>query len=203
MRLYSDLANVQPASAEWKDDLKTATRHFRLLAMYVPSDYLKTQDSEEKAGRAAQKLLHDVHLLTADEEKAYAANSATTKPAESAASTDWHETLAGIKMETLRDSLEEAKANYFRPVSFKTLAVGGLNGVEVVLISMKLSLATPSPAWLMRPSDSSLSRLLMMILPKPKLPIRSPSMMCFFSLPGFDRQSEFADGEIAGGSSGL
>ena len=163
VRLYSDLANVQPSEAEWKDQLKVATRHFRLLAMYASDQYLKTQDGEEKTRDAAEKLLSDNHLLTDDEQKVYAAASATTKPSLASATTrpakgdddetspdaykvDWRDTLKGVQMDTLRDALEDAKANYYRQISFKTLAVGGLNGVEAVATTKLLNHTFPGMA---------------------------------------------------------
>jgi carboxyl-terminal processing protease len=161
VRLYSDLANVQPSEAQWKDELKVATRHFRLMAEYAADDYLKTQDKEEKARDAAEKLLADAHLLSPDEEKAYA--TAATKPAEASATTrpskdvddetaadaykvDWHDTLKGIQMDMLRDALDQSKADYFRQVSFKTLGVGGLNGVEAVVTTKLLKDTFPGMA---------------------------------------------------------
>jgi carboxyl-terminal processing protease len=164
VRLYSDLANVQPSEAQWKDELKVATRHFRLLAMYAPDDYLKTQDGEEKTSKAAEKLLHDAHLLTADQEKQYLSATSTTQPSLASATTrpvkgdeddatsadaykvDWHDTLKGVQMDMLRDALEDAKANYYRQISFKTLAVGGLDGVEAVVTTKLLDHTFPGMA---------------------------------------------------------
>jgi len=57
LRIYSDLATIEPSLPQWKDDLKLATRRVRLLAVYAP-DALKTlQESEVKDREEVEKLL--------------------------------------------------------------------------------------------------------------------------------------------------
>ena len=58
MRLYSDLAAVEPASKEWKEKLKSVTRRVRLLAMYAPDQLKQIQDADIKERDAVDQLLN-------------------------------------------------------------------------------------------------------------------------------------------------
>ncbi len=48
LRIYSDLASLEPASKEWKEDLKGVTRRVRLLALYTPDTLKEIQEKESK-----------------------------------------------------------------------------------------------------------------------------------------------------------
>ena len=70
LRIYSDLASIEPAIPDWKDKLKLSTRRVRLLALYTP-DVLKTlQDGDSKERDEVEALL-----------RAAAATQPTTQPA--------------------------------------------------------------------------------------------------------------------------
>src|SRR5205085_1477283 len=124
-RVYSDLSSLEPANPEWKDKLKLATRRIRLLALYTPEQMKAIQESEMKERDEAEAL-----LKPATQPAIKRAPEATTE--NSSFNIDWHETLRGIKMEMLRDALEDAKKNYYRDVTYRDLMIGGLTGLQAV-----------------------------------------------------------------------
>jgi carboxyl-terminal processing protease len=137
LRLYSDLTQIEPANPEWKDRLKLATRRVRLLVTYTPDDLKAVQESEAKARAEADQILNPT-------------TQPATRPAELADNdefkTDWHDTLRGITMPTLKTALIETRGNYWKQVDFKTLMVGGLKGLQAVATTRGLEKAFPSLA---------------------------------------------------------
>lgn len=135
LRLYSDLAALEPSTAKWKDQLKAATRRIRLLAMYAP-DRLKTLQADEKAQRdRADALLHP----------STRPSSTTTQPTgdqdDDAFRSDWHESLKGIQPDMLWDALVDAQRNYWRPVTYRDLLLGGIDGLRAVATTRGLEKA--------------------------------------------------------------
>ena len=123
LRIYADLSSIEPANPEWKEKLKLATRRLRLIALYNPDELKKLQEVELKDREAADALLKPT-------------TKPTTKPA-SAESDDsfrieWRETLRGVEMPMLRDALFDAQLNYYRPVDFRSLMIGGLKGLQTL-----------------------------------------------------------------------
>ncbi len=135
LRIYSDLAAVEPANPEWKEKLKLATRRVRLLALYTPDVLRSLQDADQPERDAVDQLIHPT-------------TQPTTKPADSpdndsAFKVDWHETLRGVKMEMLQSALQQANDHYFRNVDYRILAVGGLNGIKTLINTKGLEKAFP------------------------------------------------------------
>ncbi len=139
LRLYADLGSIEPANPEWKERLKLSTRRLRLIALYSPVELKKLQDVELKDRDAADKLL-----------KPESATQPTTKPLadESGDSfrIDWRETLRGIEIPMLKDALVDAKTNYYRPVDYRTLMIGGLKGLQTVAETRGLEQTFPGLA---------------------------------------------------------
>jgi len=139
LRLYSDLGSVDPATPEWKDRLKVATRRIRLLAMYNPDEFKKLQEHEAKDREAVDALVTPATQPT---------TKAATKPADDdrddSFKTDWHQSLKDIKMNMLWDALVYSRMNYFREVSYRDLGMGGLAGLKVVATTKGLEAAFPN-----------------------------------------------------------
>ena len=136
LRIYSDLAAIEPSTPEWKDKLKLATRHVRLLALYAPENLRKLQDSDQKERDEVDQLLHPT-------------TQPTTKPSEqpdadSAFKVDWQEQLRGVRLDMLEDALRQANDHYFRNVDYRTLALGGLNGLKTLVNTKGLEKAFPA-----------------------------------------------------------
>src|SRR6185369_10440144 len=55
----------------------------------------------------------------------------------------WHETLRGIRADMLLDALIDSRTNYYRPVEFRDLMVGGLKGLQAVATTNGLEKAFP------------------------------------------------------------
>ena len=125
MRLYADLSAIEPADPVWKEKLKLATRRIRLLALYTPGGIKALQESEAKERDAVDALLNP-------------ATQPTTKKTEKdeeqndAFKIDWRETVKGVRKEMLVDALNHARTNYYRPVEYKDLLVGGIKGLRAM-----------------------------------------------------------------------
>lgn len=137
LRLYSDLGSLEPAQPVWKERLKTVTRRVRLLALYTPDTLKEIQQAESKEREAADEILNPT-------------TQPSTKPVkpenEDNFKIDWKETLRGIRMDMLWDALVDARGNYYRDTNFKQLAVGGLNGLKVLVTTQGLDKAFPKLA---------------------------------------------------------
>jgi carboxyl-terminal processing protease len=133
LRLYSDLGAVEPGNPEWKEKLKLATRRIRLLLVYVPEDFKHLQEAEIKEREEVDRLLNPT-------------TQPTTKPAfeeNDSFKTDWHDALAGIRMDMLLDALEETRSNYYREMGYRQLALGGLKGLRTLASTPGLEKAFP------------------------------------------------------------
>ena len=142
LRLYSDLAAVEPANPLWKERLKAVTRRVRLLALYTPDTLKVLQDADSKDRDEVKALLksdEDKDKNGKDEKK----KDAAEKVENDAFRIDWRETLRGVKMDMLWDALVDARDNYFREVDYKKLGMGGLEGVRSVVATKGLEKAFP------------------------------------------------------------
>jgi carboxyl-terminal processing protease len=154
-RIFQDLSLVDPAVPMWKDRLKLAVRRERLLALYTPDVFKALRDQDTKARDAADALLPkdtDAPAPVESHPDAPTAHSTpTTQPVDATADdddfkVDWHETLHGIKPEMLWDALVYARNNWYRDVTYQTLAMGGLNGLRTVVTTKGLEKAFPDLA---------------------------------------------------------
>jgi carboxyl-terminal processing protease len=153
MRLYADLSSIEPAVAEWKDKLKLATRRIRLLALYTPGGIKALQESESKEREEVDKLLNpttqpaSTQASTQPGSKDKFAKGSTTSPADDdnndAFKIDWHETVKGIQAVMLTDALKNARINYYKPVEYKDLMVGGIKGLRAVATTKGLEQTFP------------------------------------------------------------
>lgn len=132
LRVYSDLASVEPSNSVWKEHLKAATRHVRLLAMYTPEEFHALREAESKERDAV-----DLLLKPATQPTTQATTQTTTKPTDDEADadilTDWTETLRGVRADMLWDALVDVREQYFRDVDYKTLLMGGIKGLRAVV----------------------------------------------------------------------
>ena len=133
-RIYQNLGLIEPSVPMWKDKLKLSMRRERLLALYTPTVFRQMIDADSKLRDLADAVLHPTTQPTTKPEAA-AENDAFK--------VDWHDTLHGIKPEMLWDALVYARNNWYRDVTYKKLALGGLNGVRVVVATKGLDKAFP------------------------------------------------------------
>jgi carboxyl-terminal processing protease len=141
LRLYSDLASVEPANPKWKERLKAATRRVRLLALYTPETLKALQEGDAKDRDEAKALLDKN-----DKDKKDTDKNDEKKPEKAdndGFRIDWRETLRGVRMDMLWDALVDSKENYFRETNYKKLGIGGLEGIRAVLTTRGLEKAFP------------------------------------------------------------
>lgn len=133
LRVYSQLSAIEPEVPEWKEKLKTATRRVTLLATYAPDEWRKIQMADAKEREEIERLVNP--------------DKPTTKPAdddeENHSKIDWRETLRDVRMDMLSHALVNARANYYRSVSYQQMMLGGLNALRVVLTTPALETAFP------------------------------------------------------------
>lgn len=168
LRIYSDLAAIEPSVPQWKDQLKLATRRVRLLAMYSPDSLKTLQQTDVKDREEVEQLLRATTQpatqptaagKSGGEVQAAIGASPTTQPAEATGKKnpadaladdslrlDWRETLHGVTMPMLWESLVDADQNYYRGIDYKVLALGGLRGLRAVLTTKGLETAFPKLA---------------------------------------------------------
>ena len=136
MRLYSDLAAVEPASKEWKEKLKSVTARVRLLATYAPDALKGVQDKELKERDAVDALLNPATQPTTQPVAAVTPNENFKM--------DWHETLKGVRMEMLVNAMHIAFQEYYRDVNYRGLMTGGLKGVDAIVNTHGLEKTFPT-----------------------------------------------------------
>ena len=154
LRIYSDLASLEPASKQWKEDLKTVTRRVRLLALYTPDELKKIQERDSKERDEVDALI-PVESTTQRAKMATTVPMAsvttqpTTKPGENTLvdndnfKVDWRETLHGVSMPMLVSAMHDAAINYYRDITYKQLVQGGLNGLLAIATTPGLEKAFP------------------------------------------------------------
>ena len=139
LRIYSALGSLEPASPEWKDKLKLATRRIRLVALYTPEQLKVLQEAESKDREEVDAVLRP-------------ATQPTTKPvvakddANDNFKIDWRESLHGVQMSMLRTALSDARNDYYREVPLRNMLIGGLNGLRAVATTAGLEKAFPNLA---------------------------------------------------------
>lgn len=139
LRIYSDMASIEPSTMQWKEQLKSVTRRVRLLALYTPDELKEIQDKETKERDEVDALIHPTTDPTTRPSSNPAADSENFK-------IDWRETLHGVKMPMLVTAMQDAAINYYRNITYKDLLQGGLSGVDAVVTTHGLEKAFPKLA---------------------------------------------------------
>ena len=141
LRIYSDLAVIEPSVPTWKDRLKLSTRRVRLLAMYTPESLKALQSSEIKEREQVEQLLRPTTQPATQPASTQAAKDAPANV--ETFKIDWHDTLRGVRMDMLWEALVDADQNYYRGVSYKDLATGGIRGLRALATTKGLEKAFP------------------------------------------------------------
>ena len=137
LRLYVDLGAIEPSVPKWKDRLKLATRRVRLLATYTPDSLKKLQEADSKEREQVEQLLHPTTQPATQPAK----KDESEKTVNDTFKIDWHEMLKGVRTEMLWEALVDADQNYYRGISYKDLALGGLNGLRAIATTKGLDKA--------------------------------------------------------------
>jgi carboxyl-terminal processing protease len=147
-RVYSDLAALEPASKQWKEKLKDVTRRGRLIAIYAPSVLKELQARDYKERDEVEAILSPTTKPTTQ-----LAAAPTTKPVDPVAmtenddfKTDWHDTIRGIVMPMLVNTMHDAYSEYYRDVTYRQLMNGGLTGIDAVINTHGLEKTFPALA---------------------------------------------------------
>lgn len=138
LRLYADLSVIEPRNVEYRASLKSSMRRIRLLSMYAPDVFRALQDQETEARRQADRVIAPP----------------TTQPTEVAADEDrndafrieWREMLRGVRFDMLLEALDDARNNYWKPITYPQLVDGGLRGLRAVVTTGGLEQTFPGLA---------------------------------------------------------
>jgi carboxyl-terminal processing protease len=149
LRLYSDLAALQPSTAKWKDQLKVATRRIRLLATYAPDQLKALQKADAGERDEVNALLHP----STQPDARSTTQPTTAEDDDEGFHSDWHESLKGIQLDMLWDALIDAERNYWRPMNYRDLLLGGINGLRAVATTKGLEKIFPGLADAQKKSD--------------------------------------------------
>lgn len=151
-RIYGNLSVVEPTESKWTHAMEDTVRRIRLVSRYDPDQFAKVLEGEAAYRKQARKLLVAASQPSTAPEAP--ATGPTTGPSASAQDaddanvtlfkTDWHDDLAGIRMQMLSEALPDAQSNYFRDVNYPQLLTGGLNSIKALATTpgLKASFAT-------------------------------------------------------------
>jgi carboxyl-terminal processing protease len=144
LQIYSNLAALEPQNPTWSEHQKATNRRLRLIGMYTP-------DAQKAAIAALAKEREEVDKLVnpaTQPSTAPSANAADKKDDDAASEfrIDWKELLAGVKMDMLREAVDNARNNYWRDIGYDTLMNGGLKGLNAVATTKGLDAAFPGLA---------------------------------------------------------
>jgi len=138
LRIYTDLTGVDPYEPKWKDKLKQVTRSLQLVMLYSPDFFKPVQKAELARRKEVDALLHpttqpDTQPVVADDD------AGDFK-------LDWHDTVRGVSLDMVLDSIVQAEHDYYRDVNIKTLLNGGINMLRTMVATKGLEQAFPNLA---------------------------------------------------------
>ncbi len=169
MRVYGDLAGLEPLDVEWNAKFKAAQRRVRLLATYVPGHFDGLREEALEEVQAVDKLLaesrkignaeagdpiDDPDLSDGEASDAIDGEPATQPSTQPAVDdfaplaeefkSDWHDALEGVSMTMLRDALEDARQYHVRTVALKEMLTGGLEATLAVATTPGMEATFPT-----------------------------------------------------------
>lgn len=142
LRVYQDLSTMEPANPYWKAKAKVAGRYLVNQGLFVPDLSKARLKRIIKEDAEVDALLRGAKLLS---EEAMARS--TTQPAEDEtdeARVDWHEVLKGIDYDMIPGAIHDTVDNWYRDISYVTLAKGSLMGLRVLATTPGLDATFPT-----------------------------------------------------------
>jgi carboxyl-terminal processing protease len=133
LRIYAQLAAIEPDVAQWRDKLKTATRRVRLIALYAPAELKRIQTQDQKERDEVDRLLNPTTRPVAaqpDEEREIEKS-------------DWRDTLRGARVSLLRQSIVDARENYWRTITYSQMIEGGIEALKTTITTPALEEVFP------------------------------------------------------------
>lgn len=134
-RIYSNLSVLEPLEPKWTRMAEEMFRRVRILSRYAPDSLGDVLKKELEYRKTARKY------LVASTQPAASTTAPATQPDEKIESSDqisqnlksdWKTELSGIRMEMLREALQDAKLNYYRDTKYDQLLAGGLRAMRTL-----------------------------------------------------------------------
>ncbi|MBC7784167.1 MAG: S41 family peptidase [Burkholderiales bacterium] len=131
-RIFANLSVIQPTESKWTRAMEDMVRRVRILTRFAPEAFAGTLEKEISYRRGALKYLKATTQPTAVPSTQEAADKVESQDqlAQNLKS-DWKAELSGIKKAMLRESLTEARSNYYKDVQYSQVIAGGLNALRI------------------------------------------------------------------------
>lgn len=150
-RIYVGLSMLEPSVPIWKSKLKRASRHLQVMALYTPNQFKALQKARQKDDEEVDRVLRAAGLIPAPATQAAAS---TTRPALADGSRpidpdspdlaiDWREMLKGIDFDMIPGAMQDTVENYYRDVNYRTLSLGGLQALRLLVTTPGIDMAFP------------------------------------------------------------
>ncbi len=134
-RLYGDLSAIEPNNSKWRTKINDIASRRAILAIYAPDTYAEVLKAETADSEKARQLLNPEL-------------KPTTKPVDETLDDtfkiDWKDIHEGVKVDMLREALEDARENYYRDVSYADMLAGGLKSIDLLVSTQGLEKTFPS-----------------------------------------------------------
>ena len=147
-RIFTNLSVVEPSESRWTKAAEELYRRIRILGRYAPESFGDVLKKEFEYRKAARK-----YLVASTQPATKPGLEPSTKPDEKIESadqlsqnlkSDWKTELNGVRMEMLREALQDARMNYYKDIKYDTLLAGGLRALRTVVTTGGMDRAFPS-----------------------------------------------------------
>lgn len=151
-RVYVGLSMLEPSVPTWKSKLKRASRHLQIMALYTPNQFKALQKAKQKDDEEVDRVLRAAGLVptpattqaaTSTTRPALADGSKPIDPDSPDLAIDWREMLKGIDFEMIPGAMHDAVSNYYRDVNYRTLSLGGLQALRLLVTTPGIDAAFP------------------------------------------------------------
>lgn len=134
LRLYAQLAAIEPDVALWRTNLKNTTRKVHLLALFLPTELKKIQAQDTLDRNEVEKILNPDYVAPAKED------------GPEIETTPWQDTLKGARVDLVLESLILSKEQYWRAITYSQLMEGGVSAIKLAVETPSLSKVFPGLA---------------------------------------------------------
>ncbi len=132
-RIYANISVLEPTESKWTKAMEEMVRRIRILTKYAPESFAPTLTREIEHRKAARK-----YLIATTQPTTAPTTQTAEEPTESEdqiaqnLKSDWQKELTGIKMEMLKESLNDAYSNYYKDVELSKVVTGGVSALRVI-----------------------------------------------------------------------
>lgn len=146
-RIYSNLSTLEPTESRWTKAMEDTVRRIRILTRYAPESFAGTLQKEIEYRKAARKyLIATTQPATVPATQQAEEKVETEEQLAANLKSDWQQELAGIRMEMLKEALEDARTHYYKDYDYSVTLAGGLRALKTFVTTPGLEKAFPGLA---------------------------------------------------------